>query len=293
MKKIFNLFTVALFVSLVVLQSCGDDEKPSKNVLVLGSMFTGQFYTVNTTTGALTDLFVPQFDGGDLTDVRAFVYHPDEKKYYVAVTRNSPLDGAILTIDPATKESTVINDNDVDGINVWRALPNWFVTSDDSLFAVGDFNNGIDGFTKFGVDGQPSSRIWVEERDMCCGYGMIYFSKENEIIVSNGDNQENGTLDFLVYNKDAEIKRGFSITNFIGFEEVVGEDWWTIRSLASESNSRNGNVYGVLVNSDTGDTYFVKVDFSNYSITRIADLDTEGGYDFAPLAFVPESVANQ
>jgi hypothetical protein len=287
------LFIVMLISACVIPQSCNDDEEPVKKVLIVGSMFTGQFYTVNLTDGSLTELFMPTLGGDDLLNVRTLVYHPGKKKYFALLTRQSG--GKLLSIDPTTKVATVINDNSVDP---WYQLSSLIVTSDDSLLAVGDFGSAGEGFTKFGTDGSRSDRLIINENGMCCGYGMIYFSKQKQIVVANGYDQPSpydGTVNFDTYTDKAEYVNTFTIlnANITGFTDDLSQEYLAIRSMASKSDSNTGDVYGVMIAYNSGNSYLVKIDLTGKKIQWVADLDTTGDYDFAPLTFVSESVANK
>lgn len=282
-----------LLAAFVIPPSCSDDEEPAKKVLVVGSMFTGQFYTVDVNDGSLTELFIPTLGGDDLLNVRSLVYHPGEKKYFALLTRQS---GAkLVSIDPATKVATVINDNTV---NPWYQLSSMFVANDDSLFAVGDFGDPGEGFTKFGTDGERSDQIIINENGMCCGYGMIYFPKQKQIVVANGYDQPypyDGTINFDTYSKDGEYVNTFTIVNedITGFTDDLSTDFLAIRSMASKSDSNTGDIYGVMIAYNLGYSYLVKIDLQARTVSWVADLDTAGDYDFAPLTFVSETVANK
>lgn len=282
--------SLMLLIALSLFQSCGDDENPAKEVLIVGSMITGQFYTVDTKDGTLTELFQPTYMGDNLLNVRSIVYHPGEKKYFASLTREG--DAMLMVIDPTTKVATVINDNS--DVTPWRQISSLFVASDDSLFAVGDFDDLGEGFTKFGTDGQRSTRLIINSDGMCCGYGMIYFSKQKEIVVSNGENQDyDGTVDLDIYDKNGVYQSTTSISDLVGFPEDLTSDFVALRSMASQSDSNSGTIYGVMIAYELGKSYIVKVDLENESITWIGNLDTVGDYDFAPLTFVSEKVANK
>jgi hypothetical protein len=280
--------TALLLIGLVMFQSCGDSDSAPAKVLILGSMWTGQFYKVNTKTGALTTIFYATLDDQPVQNIRSIVYHPNQKMYYALLTRHS---GAkLLSINPATKMATVINNNSVDS---WYQLSNIIVAKDDSLFAVGDLNNGIDGFVKFGTNGTRANRDIVTEQDMCCGYGMIHFSKQKEIIVANGNNQDDAAIDFDIFDENGVYKSSTTFTTFVGFDRDYADDgeWLTIRSMASQSTSKLGTVYGIMLEYDEGRTHLVEIDFENESIKHIAILDFNGDYDYNSLTFVPGSVA--
>jgi hypothetical protein len=295
MKKRFNFVNSLVLIALLSLASCGGDDNSPNKTLILGSMWDGTFYTVNTSSGELTELFTPTLGANDLTGLRAFVYHPTEKKFFAAQSYNY---GAHLyTIDPGTGVATLLKSNDNgSGADLWRTIPSWFVDDDGDLFAyVYDYVDGVNtksGFTKVGTNGNPTGTFMEDAFDSCCGLGMVHFTKSKRILVANGDGQDNGMLDFFLYDEDGEVKSGLSITEFIGFTEDIQSDWWTIRSMASESGSMSDVVFGIMVNSDTGDTYLVELDFQKFTVTKVANLDETGDYDYAPLTFVPKSVLN-
>jgi uncharacterized protein YqfB (UPF0267 family) len=285
------IIALLMMVAVATFQSCGDSDSAPKKVLIVGSMETGQFYKINTKTGSLTTLFVPTFNEQPLHNVRSIVYHPGVKKFFGTLTRQSVNGPKVFSLDPSTNEATIINDNLV---TPWYQLSTMMIADDDSLFTVGDLSNGIDGFVKFSTSGARSTRNIVSDNAMCCGYGMVHFSKQNEIVVANGNYQDDAALDFDIFNENGEYQSTTTFTTFNGFDRdyLADSEWLTIRSIASESSSKTGTVYAVMVEYNEGRTHLVKLDFEEETVTHIALLDFNGDYDYAALTFVSASVVD-
>jgi hypothetical protein len=295
MKIRFNLLNSIVLIALLSLASCGGDDAAPSKTLVLGSMWNGTFYSVNTQTGELTEIFTPTLGANDLTDLRAFAYNPTEKKFFAAENYNSGAN--VYTIEPGTFEATLLKANDNgSGTDLWRTIPSWFIDGDGDLFAyMYDYYDGVNyktGFTKVSTSGTPTGTFMIDEFDGCCGLGMVHFPKEEKILLANATNQDDGMLDLYLYDESAEIKASFSFTEFVGFTEDVDAGWWTVRSMASATGSMNDDVYAVMVEYYSGNTYLVKLDLNEYTVTKITNLDAAGDYDYAPLAFVPKSALN-
>lgn len=58
MKLKFLLLVVPVVALSLFIQSCGDDEEPVKNVLITSHRGTGQFYSLDLTTGVTTPILL-------------------------------------------------------------------------------------------------------------------------------------------------------------------------------------------------------------------------------------------
>jgi len=286
--KNYLLGLMCMVAVLLVTQSCGDDDGGSvKNVLVTSHRGTGQFYTIDLATGEKTEAFSITDDAATLKDLRGFVYHPKEKTFFVSES-TSP-GGKLYSVNTSTKEATLINDNSGgDGgeeYEVWDAIVNWAVASDDSLISVGDFNSDGNGTVKFGTDGGRSNLTTLA--DICCGLGLIYDENTGDFTVGNGENSNDAEVIIERFNKDGESQQETIITDFEGFpDDDVTTEWLTVKGLVK---AKNGTVYGLLYTYDTNNTYFVKIDIGAEKVVYISTLGVGSGNQYNLLAFIPEN----
>jgi|JI10StandDraft_1071094.scaffolds.fasta_scaffold03485_24 hypothetical protein len=284
MKLKLLLLAVAVVALSLFIQSCGGDEDPVKNVLITSHRGTGQFYSIDVTTGVTTPIFSISQTGTTLKDFRAFVYHPKQNKYFVSEATNSG--GDLFSVDVESKSATLINDND--GEIEWDAVVNWVVDTDDSLLSVGDFNGNDNAFVKFGVNGGRSGRD-IEVAGICCGFGMLYDSKAGIITLGNSNNADDGEVIIDRFTK-AGVKQGSSIliTTFNNFPEgsAMATSWLTTKCLAQDGN---GPIYGIVFNDDTDDSYLVEIDLTALTVTYISTLGIDNSNQYNVLAFVPEN----
>lgn len=305
MKK--HLFTIFLTgVLAVAISSCNDDDsEPVRNVLITSNRSTGQFYQIDVTTGTTTPLFKITYNGETLYDIRGFVYHPKLQKYFASVNSYENLgdgeqNGTLYSIDPATKVATQINDNDGkvnasdpnQSYEIWDAIVNWAVASDDSLVAVGDFNGNGNGFVKFGTNGGRSLKTTTA--NVCCGLGMIYDAETGQAWVGNDPN------DGEVYLEQFDTQTGeslddISLTTFEGFpddfNEISATSWMPLKGMATNSEDPAGTIYGLLFNNESASkkTYFVILDLDNSKVKYVSTLGLNVGDQYNSLTFVPSN----
>jgi hypothetical protein len=256
--------------------------------LITSHRATGTFYKIDVKTGLTTEIFTPTLGGNSLTAIRAFVYHPKKKLFYASATSNP--NGFLYTINPKTKEATVINNNDGNGgaYQVWDAIVNWAVDKDDSLIAIGDFNSDGNGIVKFGTDGGRSLKTKVV--DFCCGLAMIYDKKTGNMLVGSGEDTNNNEIDIVSINAAGTITSTSTITTFTGFNDDFPNSWLTLKAMVK---SKNGDVYGILNNYDSGKSFFVSIDLDGEEITYISTLGADESNMYNSLAYISASFAKE
>ncbi len=292
---------IILVSGILAMQSCGDDDKsPAADVLVTANRQTGAFYKIDQKTGDTTRIFTPTISGNTLTDVRAFVYHGGEDAFFASGNAsyysNNVRDeagkangianpgGFLYKMNPSTKVTTVINNNEERG---WAGIANWAVAEDDSLVGVGYFYDiGNSGIGKFGTDGGRSSTTL--EVDVCCGNGMLYDMDTNTMLVASANDTDDGEVAILSINSTGEVTGTQVITTFTGFPEDLSAVWLNMKALAM---NKKGVVYGLLFNNDLGYTYLVTVNLIAEEITFVKTLGDDYDNQFNALAFIPAKYA--
>ncbi len=242
------------------------------NTLIVSSASDGQFYTIDSSDGALTSLYPFSFNGNDLLGTRGFVYHYGQQKYYA--TTDNKNGGGFYTIDPATKLATFIDD-EISG--PWNdAMSNLVVMPNDSVFA--------SNYTKiliFGTDGNQGREFDPGDNgiDFCCGQAMIANTSNDGVII--GFNGEKLIKTALV-GFDGVSEDGSDIDDLIGFPSSIETNTEELYPKAF-AKANDGSVYVLLFNYNTKDTYFAKIDFSAASMTYISTFTEK----FNSLASVP------
>jgi hypothetical protein len=255
--------------------------------LITSHRTSGKFYTLDKTTGAATEAFTPTYDGATLNEVRAFVYHPTKKLYYASVNSYVNQDGLqagfLYTIDPSTKVATRINNNDGNGgaYEIWDAIVNWAVAADDSLIAVGDFNNDGNGVVKFGTDGGRSLK--TAQASICCGLGILYNASTSTFLFGNGENTGNMEIAVETMSAAGEITNTNTITTFTGFPTDLSANSLNLKAMAKD---KDGTIYGILFNSGPKTSAFVKVDLTNSTISFIKMLGVDNANQYNNLTFI-------
>ncbi len=286
MKKTLLLSMLA-FGALLTIESCKDDDPVPQDVLITSHRKTGKFYSLDLATGEKTEVFDVTLNGNTLNELRGFVYHPKKKMFYASassyVDQNTPRNGYLYSISTSTKTATVINENNGNGgaYAVWDAIVNWAVAADDSLVAVGDFNNDGNGIVKFGTDGGRSLK--TTESNICCGLGLLYNAATKTLQVTNDPND--GTIEISTISEaSGAITSTLVIDNLIDFPIDVSTNWLPVKAMAK---AKDGTIYALMFNSDESDTYLIKINLVDQTATYISTLGTDNANQYNLLAFIP------
>ena len=252
-----------------------------KMTMITSHRSNGKFFEVNPTTGATKELFTPTYGDNPLLSVRGFVYHYNKNLFYASV--NTDAGGYLYTINPSTKVATRINENDgANGAAIWDAIVNWAVASDDSLVAVGDFNDDGNGIVKFGTNGGRSAK--TAEAEICCALGMIYDASAKSLVLANGSNTNNGEVLIETFTQAGVSTGSVLITDFQSFPEDVSTSRLSLRCMVK---AKDGSIYGNLFTDATKKTFFVKIDSTTKKITYISTLGADAANQYNSLAIVP------
>ena len=98
--------------------------------LVIIQRDNGQVKSVNTTSGATTDLFKFTLNSNDLVNLRSLVYNRSENTFNATSTAGAG--GELYEIDVISREATVLNDNANDD---WDGISDLVALSDGSLLS--------------------------------------------------------------------------------------------------------------------------------------------------------------
>ncbi|MCU0383412.1 MAG: hypothetical protein MUF68_05030 [Cyclobacteriaceae bacterium] len=294
MNKNLKKIAFALIASLAFCFSACDDDDDVPNVLVVNDFQSGKFYTIEKTTGTLTEIFTAKLDGTNFTDIRAFVYHKGENKFYASTNRSSGSN--LFMVDPETKEAELItenadnNNNTRTVLNGWRSISNLAVSKDDSLFALVYYSvePSYGGFLKFATDGTPALSAIDAQGGICCGMGMILDEANKEVITANGWDQSNdGTIDIEVFNSETGASKSLTtIETFEGFDEDFSANYIAIRTMVKDND---GKIYGIMYDAYDEFSYFVSIDLANAKILRISTLSENADAQFTGLTYIPEN----
>jgi hypothetical protein len=248
-------------------------------LLVTSHRNTGVFYTLDTLTGAKTELFTPLYNSAPIAGTRGFVYHIEKDKFYTSTSTNEG--GTIYEIDPATNAATIINENNSGTDPEWFTIANFVVLPDDSLMGIGSLNSSDQyALMKFGTDGKKSPRAF--NMDLCCGLAMIYKTDTEELIIS--DDPDNGSMRLVRSEVDGEVIDTRDIYELENFPTDVSNIWLPTRSMAQD---RGGKTFAIMFNYDTKESYLVRINTAVPSVTYITTLGADANNQYNTLAFIP------
>jgi hypothetical protein len=252
--------------------------------LISSHRTTGKFYSLNKATGAKTEIFTPTISEEPVLGIRGFVYHPAKNLFFA--TTSTDEGGIIYTINPATKEATIINDNNASSDPEWYGLANMVVLPDDSLLALGWLMTPtVNVLTKFGTNGGRSPYAVETQGDLCCGLGMLYDVETSEAIIAS--DPDNGAMNLYTLNAAGELIDAQIITNLVDFPSDITSSWMPTKCLVKD---KDGTIFGIMFNDATKESYLVKVNLSTPSVTYISTLGADNSNQHNSLALVPNHV---
>lgn len=257
MKKTIYLFGLTFLMAVLVLSGCKKDEETVADKLVVVKRSSGVMYTVNKTSGELTQVMSLTYNNEPLTGLRGLVYDPDTKKCYAGATNQG--NGNFYSIDLSTGEATLLNDNANDD---WDAIADMVIAPDDNILAIiysnTEGNSALSIFNKSTGASGTHKTIYdeAEDEELWSPGALIYGSSQSQLIVG-------GYNSVYVSNLDGEVSAIIPIGNteniddddiYVMDMEKVGS---SVFALVYERNDENQ--YLVKVNTSTGDITEVKL----------------------------------
>jgi len=277
MKTIILKF-LGLALILTAFMACSDDDDSTpiiNDVMVVYNSETGVFSSINITNGALTTLGTVTLNNEVVVGLRDIVYNPSNKTVYASSRANDPYSGIIYSINPATLEATIINDNaDED----WYALPGLEMAGGKLLATVywDYYDPSYDestGLLYLNLDGSFSSTFALMYQGdsfyFSDGMGIEYGSSNNQLLITDGN-------DILISDLNGNISEIIELTG-TGFPNMDELD--DVRTIETDAD---GTIYGI-----DGDGHFGSVNLTTGVFTYIATLP---GERIMALSMIPETV---
>ncbi|MCR9264457.1 MAG: cadherin repeat domain-containing protein [Flavobacteriaceae bacterium] len=234
---------------------------------------TGQFYSLDPSTGDKTDAFKVLLDGEDLVRVRGAIYNYVDRKLYVSTAKFAATKSMLHSVDLATLQATTINSNPDD---TWAGLADLIITPEGNILAT--MSQGqLEGesLITFGTDGTASAPVAFTGADLCCGLGLTYGDTTNEVWV--GDSA--ATIHKSSFNGEISETINLTLENF----EYNMPNAYIIKNLVQI----DGALYALCYENDNAITHIAKVDLENNTLVHIAQLSNSDATQVNALVFVP------
>lgn len=278
MKKFSLMAGLLLLMAITILQGCKKDkdkDDPGDDSLVMVKRSTGVMYTVNSSTGSMTELMTLKYNGMPLTGLRGLVYDPATDKCYAGATNQGG--GYFYSIDLATGEATLLNDNSEDD---WDAIADLIIAPDNNIMAVIysniEYNSALAIFNKStGVSGTHKTIYYVAEDDDLWSPGALtYGSSQSQLIIG-------GYNSIYVSNLDGAV----SAIIPIGTTANIDDDEIYVMDMEKVGST----VYALVYEYNDEDQYLVKINTSTGTITEIKNIASGSNSNlYHCLAFIPE-----
>lgn len=264
-KTLYLIILLGLFVSgPLFLQSCGDDKGPEPVVLVVAERNTGKLFTVDSKSGAKTEIGPVTFNSNGLTNIRALIYSKENQTLYASSTDAGG--GKVYTINPETLVSTIF---DADANDHWYGVADLLMTSDNKLLGILWFKDAAAigygaGLQVWNTNGTMSSQKLFTDETICCGFGLIYGTTKSELIISSEDLE--------IYTSDLNGNVEFSATlTASGFESGSSPSGLYIQNMVKDTS---GKIFAIVYNEDTGNTHLAEINLTNNTVKQIGQLNS-------------------
>lgn len=278
MKKFLPLIGLALiaFIAINFVGCSKDDSTTSvENKLVVVKRSNGKLFTVNKTTGDLTEIGHLTLDGDSLRGLRCLVYDPATGKAYAGSTNDD--NGYLYSINLKTGVATILNDNP-DGN--WDAIAGLLVEGDSliaNMYSNILYNSALTRFSKTsGEYGLHRMLMDVNEDDIWSVGGTIYGSDKSHLIL--------GGVNELYYSNNQGV-----VTDTIALvptTNINDEDLY-VMAMAKEKST----VYSLIYEYNEQNHYLAKIDTETGDITEISLLiHGSNQVSYHCLAIIPENV---
>lgn len=278
MKKL-NYVIAMLVAGLMMVQTgCNkdDDKEPTGIKLVVVKRSTGDLYTVDKTSGDLTEIGSLTINGDSLIGLRGLVYDPDTEKCYGGATNDGGR--GFYSINIKTGVATLLNeDTDED----WDGIADMILAADGNILAniysntVG--NSALVVFNKStGEDGTHNMIRVGDDDDIWSPGGLTYGSSASQVIIG-GDHE-------IYFASTAGL---VSDTTVLIATANIDDDDLYVMDLEKDTD---GTVFAMLYEYSDRTQHLVKLNTSTGEITELSVLTTGGistGYHC--LAFIPAS----
>ncbi|WP_162555981.1 hypothetical protein [Reichenbachiella versicolor] len=241
----------------------------------------GRFFEFDLEDGLDTDYFtVETDDDDDLNDIRAFVYHPGENKFFVSESNDES--GHLFSIDLNIDAvlATTLNENEDGG---WNSINSLLVSGKELLALVG-FGDEKRRLTGFDTNGNELTTQRVVIDDFSSGVAMFYNDK-GETIVTKAESSD-------IILRKINTTTG-ALTDYITFDTFNNFDH-TINGSRKQLTSlmyHEGKAYGIIYdNNGTYDTFFVELDFDNGEVEYIERWQTNSGDRHYTILALPNNI---
>jgi len=236
---------------------------------------TGQFYSLDPSTGDKTEAFTITLDGENLLYVRGAIYNYVDRKLYVSTATFAATKSMLHAVDLSTMQATTINSNPND---TWKGLADLVMTPEGNILATMALGGGTgQSLISFAVDGTESAPLaFTGDSTPCCGLGLAYGENTNEVWVGDGfsSNLHKSNLNGVISE---------SITLVLDNFESLNTDDFFIKNLVSD---QNGKLYALCLDDADGSTHIAEVDLTNNLLKHIAQISISPD-QLNALVFVP------
>ena len=271
-KTLYTLTVIMLIASMAYFTGCSKDDSSPDQVLVLVKRSNGKLFSVNKSTGALTEIGLLTYEGDSLSGLRGLIYDPATGKAYAGATNDGG--GYFYSIDLKSGVATLLNDN---AESNWDGIASTLVCGDSIItnmysrivsgsaltrFSKTSGNYGIHRLLNDGNGGE----IWSPG-------GMCYGSNSSQLVIGGNNEIYLSNLSGVVSDTIPLVK-----TTNIDDTDVY------VMTIAKESST----YYAIIFEYNQGNQYLVKINTATGVITEMGLLVNGSNSNFYHcLALVP------
>ncbi|HPJ58969.1 MAG TPA: hypothetical protein PLV06_06570 [Bacteroidales bacterium] len=279
MKRFFSFFVIAA-LSAVLITGCKKDEDESRS-LVMVKRSSGVLYTVDKSTGALTQKMTIMYNGSPLTGLRGLVYDPETGKCFSGATNAGG--GNLYSIDLGTGEATLINDN---GDDDWDAIADMVISSTGTIYAM--IYSNIES---------ASAITTINRSTGALGNHYTFYDGSDELYTAGGICFGDNESTLLIGSDESSIYKsgltgGQVSATYPVYHSPSMNDIGDIYIMDLEKDS-DGTVFAIVYDDEDSVQYLVKLDIASGNLTELKELARDSNSNFYHcLALIPTSKLN-
>lgn len=276
MKKAIYAFGCLIAALTLTLSGCKKDD-PEVLKLVVVKRSSGVLYTVDKTSGALTEIMTLMYNNVPLTNLRGLVYDKATGKCFASATNTG--DGILYSIDISTGVATILNDN---ADYNWDAIADLVIAPDGNILSVIYSNlesqSALLVFNKTtGVEGTHMPLLDAEDAEVWSPGGITYGSDNSHLIIG-GENE--------IYFSN--MSGAISSSKVLQQTANMNPDG-DMRVMDLEKDT-DGAIYAMVYEDSDNVEYIVKVNTETGVLTEITDIATGNASAlYHCMALIPES----
>ncbi len=279
MKKIY-VFIILIATTAMLFTGCKKDKDEIQS-LVMIKRSTGVLFSVDRSTGTMTEKMTIMYNNSALTGLRGLVYDPATGKCFAGASNAGS--GKFYSIDLSTGTATLLNAN---ANGDWDAIADMVIAPDGNILAI-IWSNLEDGHAVATINkstGAVGTHYLITDpgSEIYSGGGICYGSNTSTIIIGGEDSE--------IYTSGLTGGNVLSKKTLAHTPSMNAAGEIYVMDLEKDTD---GTIFAIVYDDEDEVQYLVKVNISTGELTEVRELGSGSNSNFYHcMALIPESKLN-